>query len=241
MEAIQNWGAPLEKYQVNARAQKESLLAGSALLALGGIGVLVGLILAISQRSSSPLFIVLIGVLVAVPGVIALLNYRRRRDLCVTLFSEGFTYTCGGKTEVVPWADVAEVLALAINVKHQVTRYKYTVGLTDGRTYVFDSHVSRVGGLGKAIEQHTLQRMLPRAQEAFNQGETVRFAHLGVSKAGLSRGEAVLSWDQVADVKLHNGWLTVHQKGQRRPWINLSASKVPNLVLLMMMLKQLGF
>ncbi len=235
-----NLGGLIAEHRANPKAQKESLLAGWGLIAVGAIFAIIGL--AVSKGEWPDLLIAAAGLPVALIGVFALLGRQRRRDLCVRLFTDGFTRTLGGQTVAVRWDDVTEVWQNVIETyrgsAHTNTTYIYTVRLADGRKFVFNNQVDKIAGLGAAMQKACAERMFPRARAACDAGESVAFGPFAVSRIGLSAGGKTLPWEQVERVELRRGVLHVMQKGQRRDWAFAMASKIPNLPVLMALANQ---
>ncbi len=235
-----NLGALIAEYHANPRAQRETLLAGWGLVAVGAVFALIGLL--VSKGEWPDLLVSAVGIPVALIGVIALAGRQRRRDLCVRLFMDGFTHTLAGQTVVVRWVQVAEVWQNVIQTYHGSVRtnttHIYTVRLTDGRKFVFNGQVDKIAGLGAALQQQCAAWMLPRARAAYDAGELITFGPFAISRDGITKGRATLPWEQVQQVELRQGVLHIRKKGERRDWAFAVASKIPNLPVLMALVNQ---
>ncbi len=235
-----NLGTLIAEHRANPKAQSEALLAGWGLVAVGAVFALIGLF--VSKGEWPDLLVAAVGLPVALIGVVALVKRQRQRDLCVQLFTNGFTRTIGGQTVAVRWNEVAEVWQNVIqsyrgSVRTNTTHI-YTVRLTDGRKFIFNNQVDKIAGLGAALQQQCAEVMLPRAREAYQAGASVVFGPFSVSQAGITKGNATLPWEQVEQVELRRGVLHVRKKGERRDWAFAMASKVPNLPVLMALANQ---
>ena len=233
-------GGLVAEHHANPKAQSEALLVGWCFIIAGAFMALVGW--QVSKGEWPELLIAAVGVPLAVIGAIVLIGRQRRRDLCVRIFADGFTRTLAGRTEVVRWDEVAEVVQNVTqtyrgNVRTNTTHI-YTVRLTNGRKFVFNGQVDKIAGLGSALQQHCAAGMLPRAREAYQAGESVTFGPFSVSRAGIAKGKATLPWEQVEQVELRQGVLHIRKKGERRDWAFAMASKIPNLPVLMALANQ---
>lgn len=235
-----NLGALIAEHRANPRAQKESMVAGWGLIAVGAVFALIGLL--VSKGEWPDLLVAAAGVPVALIGVFALIGRQQRRDLCVRLFTDGFTRTLAGQTVVARWDEVTEVWQNVIETyrgsAHTNTTHIYTMRLADGRKFVFNNQVDKIAGLGAAMQKACAERLFPRARAAYDAGKTVAFSPFAVSHTGLSQGGKTLPWEQVERVELRRGMLHIRQKGQRRDWAFAMASKIPNLPVLMALANQ---
>ncbi len=233
-------GMLVAEHHANPRAQREALMAGWGLVAVGAFFALIGLL--VSKGQWPALVVSVAGLPVALIGVVALVGRQRRRDLCVRLFTDGFTRTLSGQTVAVHWDEVAEVWQNVIQTyrgsAHTNTTHIYTVCLADGRKFVFNDQVDKIAGLGAALQQQCAARMLPRAREAYNAGEVITFGPLSVNRDGITKGSATLPWEQVEQVELRRGVLHVRKKKERRDWAFAMASKIPNLPVLIALVNQ---
>lgn len=235
-----NLGTLITEHHVNPKAQSEALLVGWCLVIAGAFMALVGW--QISKGEWPELLIAAVGLPLALIGVVVLIGRQRRRDLCVRIFTDGFTRTLADQTDVVRWDEVAEIWQNVTqtyrgNVRTNTTHI-YKVRLTDGRKFVFNGQVDKIAGLGSALQQQCAAGMLPRAREAYQAGERVDFGPFSVSRAGIAKGRVTLPWEQVENVELRQGVLHIRKKGERRDWAFAMASKIPNLPVLMALANQ---
>jgi len=177
-------------------------------------------------------------------GGFAILNYMRHHDLRVLLYENGFSHTRSGKTEVARWDEVDKVWQDVTETYrgnvHTNTTHRYKVKLDDGRKYVFDEKLGKVAALGNALQKRCAEYMLPRAQEAYEAGEAVSFDKFSLSRAGISKGDKTLPWQEVESVEVRRGTLHIKKKGQDRDWAFAMVSKVPNPMVFMALAKQHG-
>jgi hypothetical protein len=235
-----NLGTLIAEHHSNSKAQSEALLVGWCFIIAGAFMALVGW--QVSKGEWPELLIAAVGLPLVAIGAAVLIGRQRRRDLSVRIFTDGFARTLAGQTDVVRWDDVAEVVQNVIqtyrgNVRTNTT-HTYTVRLTDGRKFVFNSQLDKIAGLGSTLQQKCTAVMLPRAREAYQAGERVDFGPLSVSHAGIAKGNATLPWEQFEEIDLREGVLHIRKKGERRDWAFAMASKIPNLPVLMALANQ---
>ena len=111
------------------------------------------------------------------------------------------------EVEVLCWDDVATVrYEVGQNTGVQLLPGNYPLfkvrRSSDGYEFVFDNYLPRVRELGRLIEKKTLKHLPPPEQEAFDEGELLRFGPLAISRKGIRRGGDWLRWDEVKDVTL---------------------------------------
>jgi hypothetical protein len=235
-----NLGTPIAEHRANPKAQSEALLVGWCFVIAGAFMALVGL--QVSKAEWPELLVALVGLPLTLIGAVVLIGRQRRRDLSAQVFADGFTRTLGGQTDVVRWDEVAEVWQnVAQSYRGSVrtnTTHIYTVRLTDGRKFVFNSQLDKIAGLGSALQQHCTAVMLHRAREAYDAGASVAFGPFSISRAGITKGKATLPWDQFEQIDLREGVLHIRKQGERRDWAFAMASKIPNLPVLMALANQ---
>ncbi|MBN2392790.1 MAG: RHS repeat protein [Anaerolineae bacterium] len=230
----------IAEHHANPKAQSEALLVGWCFIITGAFLALVGM--QVSKGEWPELLIAAVGLPLAIIGVVVLIGRQRRHDLCVRIFTDGFTRTMAGQMDVIRWDEVAEIWQNVTqtyrgNVRTNTTHI-YTVRLTDGRKFVFNGQMDKIAALGSALQQQCASGMLPRAREAYQAGESLVFGPFSVNRAGIAKGRATLPWEQVEQVELRQGVLHIRKKGERRDWAFAMASKIPNLPVLMALVNQ---
>lgn len=235
-----NLGTLIAEHPANPRLQREEPLIGWGFIALGAVFALIGLL--VSKGEWPDLLIAAMGLPLVLIGVIVFIRNKRRQDLCIRLFTNGFTRTLSGQTVAVRWDEVAEVWQNVIQTYRGHVRsrtiHTYTLRLADGRKFVFNDQVAQIAGLGTALQQQCAARILPRARASYNTGAVVTFGPFGISREGITKGGATLPWEQVAQVDLRQGMLHIKKKGARRDWAFALATKIPNLPVLMALANQ---
>ena len=170
----------------------------------------------------------IVGLIYVLPGGLWFIRTVRKRDLRVLVLPDGLSYTRRGRTEIIRWDEVAAVWQAITRVQHTFTVRSCKVQLDDGRKYTFNNALRNVTQLIATIQQQVTPRILARASDAYAAGETVPFGKLGVSKAGISRGNRTLPWDQVKRVTVDKGVITVRKQGSLLKWTSVRVAETPN-------------
>lgn len=220
-------GTPTAEYTRSAGRQALNYVL-SSILVIGGVAMLLGgLASSLSGSGADAPFIVL-GLLWALPGGWWFISALRKRDLRILVFPEGLSYTRSGKTAVIRWDDVEAVWQAVRKVQYTFTVHTCTLRLKDGSRYTFNNALRQVDRLIQTIQQRVTPRILARAREACDAGQTVPFGKLSVSQAGIYRGSALLPWDQVGSIRVNEGIATVKKEGSLFKWTSVPVAEIPN-------------
>jgi hypothetical protein len=157
----------------------------------------------------------------------------------VQVYEHGFAYTRGNKTHNFRWDEIEAIwqhvvtyrLRLLIFYVPVSTGYKYTIRKTTGETIKLTNSIGKVAELGPLIQEQVLKHMMPRAIETYNNGGTLQFGKLSISKMGINNGKETLPWDQVKGVQIDSGYIIVKKTGKWMRWVGADVAKIPNLFL----------
>jgi hypothetical protein len=170
--------------------------------------------------------------------------YRGQLRMGVEAYDDGFVFTNRRNHRCVcRWDDVTEVYESIIyrdpGRRTGIIGRKCTVYQTDGQRIKLGVAIQNSDKLGVTIQAEVRKRLLPRAIETYKAGGTVAFGpELALSQQGLTSGQKMLPWDEVADIKFGR-WedVRISQKGKRRPWKSIMYLKIANYFVLREMLK----
>jgi hypothetical protein len=159
-------------------------------------------------------------------------DYSKR----VQVYEHGFAYTKGNSTHNVRWDEIEAIWQHVITYRIRViifyipiiTAHQYTIRKTGGEHIKLTNSIGKIGEIGTLIQEQALQHMLPRAIETYNNGGTLQFGKLSISKQGITKGKETLPWDQVKDVQIGEGYVTIKKNGKWLRWAGIDVSKVPN-------------
>jgi len=220
-------GIPTAEYTRNIIRQALSLVVSAILTIMGVATILHALSAALSGGSDALLFSGL-GLVYALPGALWFISTIRKRGLRVLVFPEGLFLTKGGKTEIIRWDDVEVVRQTIRKSQYTFTVHSCTVQLHDGSKYTFNNALRNVDQLISTIQQESTHRILSRVSEAYDAGQTIPFGKLSVSKAGISKGNNTLPWDQVKGVTVNNGVVTIKKQASLFKWASVTVAETPN-------------
>lgn len=220
-------GTPMAKYTRNVGRHALGLIVSGMIIAIGVAMVFGGGAAAASGEGDAAIFLIM-GLIYGVPGALWFISILRKRGLRVLVFPEGLAYTRRSRTEIIRWDEVAAVWQGITRVQHTFTVRSCKMQLDDGRKYTFNNALRNVTELIATVQQEVTPRILARASEAYDAGETIPFGKLGVSKAGISRGKQTLPWDQVRRVTVDKGVITVRKQGSLLKWTSVPVAEMPN-------------
>lgn len=182
-------------------------------------------------------------------------NVREGRTLRVLIGPRGIVITAGHNAIRATWEDVEavwqDVTEHFVNGGHTSTDYKYTVRFADGRSYNLIGSLSAskarassaqlaqgtpgvvtsitVEQLGRFIQQEVTGRSVTAAVDRLNRGESVAFGPLTLDLSRLGNGDELLQWEDVEDVKIRQGVISVKKSGKWLAWKKVPVSAVPNV------------
>ena len=220
-------GTPIAEYARNGGRQALNYVLSSILVIVGVAMLFGGLSSSLSGSGADATFFAL-GLLYALPGGWWFISTLRKRDLRVLVFPEGLSYTRSGKTIAIRWDDVEAVWQAVRKVQYTFTVHTCTLRLRDGTRYTFNNALRQADRLIQTIQQQVTPRILARAQEAYDAGQTVPFGKLSVSQAGIYRGSALLPWDQVGSIKVNEGIVTIKKQGSLFKWTSVPVAEIPS-------------
>ena len=220
-------GTPIAEYKRNVGRQMLHGIVSVIVTLVGLVTMMGGISAALSGGGDFILFLIL-GLIYVLPGGLWFISTVRKRDLRVLILPDGLSYIRRGRTEIIRWDEVAAVWQAITRVQHTFTVRSCKMQLDDGRKYTFNNALRNVPELIATIQQQVTPRILARASEAYDAGETIPFGKLGVSKAGISRGKRTLPWDQVKRVTVDKGVITVRKQGSLLKWTSVRVAETPN-------------
>jgi hypothetical protein len=224
-----------------------SLLIGGGILAILLAGFVV--VLAIVKitgpagRVPSP-----IGVLTTIVGLATLgclLLYLGRVidwQARISVFRKGFAHIKRDKIVVFPYDDIVAVWQTVtkhyLNYVYIGTTYNYHVR-GKGCELLLNNGFPNVQWIGERIQKEVIARQLPLAIQTLNQRGTVRFGRLSVSPDGIGSDGMVLPWNEVEEVQVEEGIISVRKHGKWLNWGNIKASEVPNVFVFIALVDQI--
>lgn len=187
--------------------------------------------------------LLLLGVALIVSGITLVVRAFRNRGLRVLVFPEGLVRLHRGEAQALFWEEIDQIWQKKIEGAHWAARawrgaLTLKVEAADGRRLSFDDSLPRVAELAQILCRQTLPFLWPRAEAAYEAGQTLHFAKLRLSKEGLSQGKETLPWSDVQKVKVNSAQLLIHKKGKWTPSLYFSLADVPNTHVLLAVLEK---
>jgi WD40 repeat protein len=128
----------------------------------------------------------------------------------VLVFSEGIAFIDRGMRKNIPWNDIMGVWTFTGDVFMGVGTSQWCEAqFRDGSKHTFRNN----GELTELIRKESTRRILPGLLAAYNDGQTIHFDALSVNRIGISKGNSMLTWDQIESVEVRRGYVDISKKG----------------------------
>jgi hypothetical protein len=120
------------------------------------------------------------------------------------------------------------------------TTHQYTLVKKDGEKLLLNDTFAQVEELVQQIQQNVMPLLYKVYAEQYNSGQVCVFGPVRISKAGgIQINKKEYPWDQVAQVAIERGVLSVKKKdGGWFSGTNANASTIPNLEVLLLLVDQ---
>lgn len=158
---------------------------------------------------------------------------RALRNLQIFVFSNGLVVARGAECQVFRWDDVESVWEKI--TQHYSEGQKtglsslYKIRRADGFEVVIPSAIKSVEELGATIRDKIGERLLPRAAKQYDEGQTVQFGQITVSRQGVGDGRTILPWRKFKGIHVNDGAILVNKDGEWAKWSNIKSGSVPNV------------
>lgn len=245
-------GQPVESYRTRGSLTINLILAG--FFFLGGSGALVYVLVLLWNRwgryyPPAVLQTILpwaVGSLAAfvIALVIVWKSFQNRKKAAV-VFTHGFAFSDRKGVQAWRWEQVHEVLANVVrhytNGIYTGTSHTYTITFNSGEKIILNDTLKNVEGLVAHLENNTLQQRYQRLAEAYNNAQPISFGSVTIGKKmGIKIGKKTYRWDEIEEVAIHKGVLSIKKKDGR--WFSkasASAGTIPNLQVLLSIINQI--
>lgn len=111
---------------------------------------------------------------------------------------------------------------------------------SDGTTAKFREFVGDIYDLEDRIDREVTQRRLPATLARVQNGETVTFDKVSISRAGVAKGAELLPWSEIEAVRVENGQFAVQRHGKFLNWANINVYDIPNFTVFIEVVSQLA-
>jgi hypothetical protein len=208
------------------------------LVMVAGIPVLMAVNLPKPDSPARVVAIILsIVFLVCAAGLLGWAVYSR--GLYYAAFADALVRVHRGRATVFRWDEIK-----AVRESFRPAGNKYWITRKDGQRLTLDYRIKNVNALGDLVQGRVTERLLPAALRTFEEGGTVSFGALGVSRAALSNKGKQLAWGDVDSFSIQYiprarmTQLRVGQKGKVLPWCMVNTANVPNLRLFLELVRR---
>lgn len=239
-----NLGPTLSEHRVTNKRIKGNYYIGIFIAICGVIGLIIAAFIS-SSEADSGLFFVCGGLsfLLIPAGVYSVWQSRSEQSVAILTFQDGIVYTHGGKTETMRWDEVDKVyMGILNNRQARTIQYTYHLHNEQGGKLVFnwnDQAMQNMQQLSDTIQREITRRLLPKAATTYNAGGTVTFGSLTLGKQGLGNGKETIPWDEVQEVKLNSGIVTVRKKDKWLNWSSVTVAGTPNIYVFLNLVDQI--
>jgi hypothetical protein len=234
---LPNLGTLLSEHRASQVRLKGNLWSGIVFILLGIITVVVGLIAAMPETSTT-FFCGGVGLLSIAGGAWAVLVHRQEQGMAVQLFEDGLVYRQNGRILIMRWADVTDLDAVGVyNSKLHSSFYTYTLKDMLGQTIrlnLTQGYFENADQLAQTIQQEVTTRQLPRAVADYNAGTPLKFGPLTLTQQGIQNGRKFLPWSQVAEATIgRHGYFVLHAHEKTISWARVDMTQISNVFILL--------
>lgn len=166
------------------------------------------------------------------------------RKLGAVVYSEGFAFSSWKGVKAWKWEQIKDLTASVVrNYSYGIyvgTNHTYTLINTRGEKMVINDSLKDVEELYSLIQDNSIKIRYQRLADRFNQGEEVNFGPVTIGKqTGLTLAKKSFSWDEIAEVSIDKGILSVKKKdGGWFSGATTTSGTIPNLYVLLSILDQ---
>lgn len=232
-----------------ARQQRLTLMVAGILATLAGIALFAAswfLPGANGPAGAGLHHLYLFGFLLVSVGPVAVFFALKNRRLSAVAGSKGVGLIENDAVSSCRWEDIESIHeTLMAGEVHSALRasvrgedHFFRVKCRNGTELVFRNFLDDLVGLGKILKHETLAYLLPPAVAALENGETLDFGPFVLDAEGLRVSEDKrLDWDEVDEVKIAKGLVTVTRVGKRWNWFKSPLGRVPNAHVLLALVR----
>lgn len=228
-------GALVSAHSTTKIRSRGNLWSGIIFIVFGLIGLIVGVIAAVTETGASVVgFCGGVGLLSIAGGAWALWSHRQDKGLAVQVYRDGIVQQKNGRVTVMRWDEIHNLDAIVIyNRQIRSSFYNYTLKDGTGQTMRLNltpGNLENSDQLAQIIQQEVTRRQLAQAFTKLNAGLPVEFGPLSVTQYGVENGRNHLAWSEFKEAKLtYKGYFRIWAKDSGRSWARIEMQKMPNL------------
>jgi hypothetical protein len=234
-------GSPLAEYRLSPFGLANVIFGALFALLIAAGGFLLG-ITKLQTEPVSALVIWGLSLLFLIGGVLYVRKFWPTVGR-VQVLSDGLRLIKGAQVDVCRWEEITHVWqAVTRHTTYGIpsgTTHYYRVQRADGAQFTFTDALGKVERLGETIQRETFPYLLDRAATLYNEGQTVAFGKISISKVGVSNGQELLPWGDVKGIKLDNGVINISKQGRWLAWKSVSVAATPNVFVFLEMVRRI--
>jgi hypothetical protein len=240
--SVYGLGTPLGVYPTGAVNRWVSAILGVILIGAGALVALYGVYDTMMQVakygpvmfSKTITFPLIIAALLLLVGVLAAVTAFQNWNKAVVAYEKGLAYYDNKGLQTWGWHEV-ERFYIAIT-KHYTngiytsTTHLYTLQKADGSRLKLDDKLKKIEALGQLTGQKVASYQYDRLLQMLRSGQTVQLGPVALSKESISVSKKNYTWDEVEQIGIQKGYLSVKKKGGG--WFSGASapvSAIPNL------------
>jgi hypothetical protein len=172
------------------------------------------------------------GIISIIWGCSYLRQWYFNRGITIQLLENGLDITDKNLKKIeLFWNEIEAVKQN--NVKHYspiiipFNTYEYTIITTNGTKIHIDDAVKDVKELGQLIQNRTYEFQFPRYKKMYDEGGTISFGKLSISKLGITKDNVNISWKDIKKIEVKDGYVHIF-KGRLLRWTSTPVSELSN-------------
>jgi len=182
-----------------------------------------------------------------ISSALAAVGFFHLRSLRVTLHTDGISYHSLFREKEMRWDQVERfdywAVKRSVNFIPVGTYYRFRLRDQDGQKICMGNRFERPANLGERLVQQSTPHLLRKTMERYNQGESVDFGAIKVSRdAGIRVrrlfGYRKIAWNQVANCAIQKGHFYIWRAGEKRT-TGPALSQVRNAFVLLALLQSI--
>lgn len=249
---VLGYGAPTSMYSAKKGSRWGAILVVFLLFSGAGAGLLWGAYNAYSRYLKfGPAIVItsltgpwiLAGVLFLIGLVVSWSTFRNWKKSAV-VYQNGMAYRDRKGLRTWGWDEFSSMTSAV--TKHYTngiytgTTHVYKLMKRDGEKLVLNDTIAKVEDLATEIRQNIFPLLYDNYAQAYNEGKNCAFGPVKLSKNdGIQVGKKVYPWEDVEQVAIQKGKLSVKKKGGG--WLSgasATAAAIPNLEVMLSIIDQ---
>lgn len=221
-ESVTQLGPAEQVFLIN-----RELAAGIVGIVFGLMGLIPGglffvmLIASIVQGHFEPFYLILTPLFLGLGGFIFAAGWRTlwsqwRGIRSLVIYKDGFACHQSETVQVWPWQEITTIYSdesFHTMKRGFYTTLIYTLSKQNGETITLsDSQFLEIRKLISTIKQRVVPLLSPPLKKAYDEGQSVTFGPVTVSKQGIQAHGKEFAWGDVLNVEVKKGNLTINLK-----------------------------